>query len=114
MVRDLERPGRIDAHRLFRRRFFPFSIAFKSGYQMFLQGSTGDRFSHSLPLFGIEFRLYRPLKMPIDLRLEFAFSHNSHLLAEQANRPQTVTEINFALAVTYTFKWRWFGRCRGY
>jgi hypothetical protein len=99
---------RIDVKRLFKRRHYPFSLAFKSGYQAFLQGSTGDQLSRGLPLFALEFKLHRPFSLPLDLRFEFAFAHNSHVLEQQGNWPQTVTELNFAIALTYHHKWDWF------
>lgn len=105
---DFQNGERIDVQRLFQKQFFAYSIGAKAGYQMFLGGSSADRLTRSLPLFGIEFKLHRPFKIPIDFRFEFAFSRNSHTLSEQDNRPQTVTELNLAVAVTYHWSYRWF------
>ncbi len=100
---------RMDAKELFERRDYRFAIALKAGYQFFLQGSSADILSRELPLFGVELKLQRPWShIPIDFRLEFAFSRNSHKLLEQDNRPQTVTEFNVAIAATYVWKIQWF------
>lgn len=104
---ELRAGERMDVQKLFRRQHFPFALAFKSGYQGFLLDSTGDRLSRGLPLFGVEFKFHRPFSIPFDLRLEFAFAHSSHTLPEKENLPQTVTELNFAVAITYHWKWRW-------
>ena len=92
---------RVDARALFERKSYNYAIALKSGYQMFINGSSADKLSRSLPLFGAEFKLSRPYELPIDLRFEFIFSRNSHILTEQENRPQTVTELNLGISAVY-------------
>ncbi len=105
---NFQKGERMDVSRLFHRQYFSYSIGAKAGYQLFLGGSSAERLSRSLPLFGVEFKLNRPFKVPLDFRFEFAFSRNTHNLTEQDNRPQTVTELNFGFAVTYNFTYRWF------
>lgn len=105
---DFQQGERMDVRRLFRRQFFSYAIGAKAGYQIFLGGSSAERLSRSLPLFGVEFKLHRPFKIPLDFRFEFAFSRNSHSLSEQDNRPQTVTEMNIGIAATYQWRYQWF------
>lgn len=99
---------RIDVMRLFKRQFFPYAVAFKSGYQAFLQGATDVRFSKGLPLVGIEFKVHRPFSIPFDVRLEFNFARDSHVINAEGLLSQTVTEFNFGLAITYHLKWNFF------
>ncbi len=102
------RPGeRMEVTKLFYRKVFNFSLAAKGGYQFFLEGSSEDRMSRSLPLIGVDLRLRRPWQAPFDLHFSFAFSRNSHILFAQDNRPQTVTELNLGMAVLYNLKWHW-------
>tara|TARA_B100000609_G_scaffold129972_1_gene103626 strand:+ start:50080 stop:51807 length:1728 start_codon:yes stop_codon:yes gene_type:complete len=99
---------RMEVNQLFESRFFSFSMAAKSGYQIFLEGSSEDRMTANLPIFGIDLRWKRfaHVSVPLDLRLEFAFARNSHALAAQDNRPQTVTELNLGVALLYHFDWK--------
>jgi len=102
------KPGeRMEVTKLFYRKVFNFSLAAKGGYQFFLEGTSEDRMSRSLPLFGLDLKLRRPWAIPFDVHFSFAFSRNSHTLLQQDNRPQTVTELNLGVALTYNLKWRW-------
>ena len=105
---DVRAGERLEVGKLLKRQVFRYSLSTKGGYQFFLQGTSESRISRPLPLLGVDFKLRNPFQLPLDLRFEFAFSHDSHVLQEQDNRSQTITELNFGLALTYNFKIQWF------
>ncbi len=98
------KPGeRVEIESLFKRKYFPLSLSLKGGYQFFIQGSTEDKLSNSLPLFGLDLFWHRPFAFPLSLKFELAFTRNSHTLEEQGNRPQTVTEFNIGISILYPY-----------
>ena len=98
---------RLNVSKLLQRQVFNYSAAVVGGYQFFIEGSSEDNFSDNLPVAGVEFRVRRPWRLPVDLRLEFAFGRSSHTLQTLlGDLPQTVTKLNLGVSLTYNWRIR--------